>query len=90
MDSIIDELYYENLSPHDLFRWTKEYKTLTAEYADTTDRLLKTLGRRQSKMLQTAMQQATDLTTYETKDYFHIGFCLGARFMEEVLRFDIP
>lgn len=90
MNSIIDELYYENISPADLFPWTKEYNKLSAEYAQTTDRLRKLLGRRQVKLFDAAVQQALDLTCQETRAYFHIGFCLGARFMLEVTEFEVP
>jgi hypothetical protein len=90
MNSIIDELFLGNLSTSELFQWTKEYQTLSENYSDTIDRLQKTLGRRQSKIFKTVIQQALDLSCYETQAYFRIGFCLGARFMLEVMQFEIP
>ena len=50
MNSIIDELFYENISPSELFPWSKEHKKLSAEYVETTDRLRKILGHRQLKL----------------------------------------
>ena len=90
MNSIIDELFYENISPSELFPWSKEHTKLSAEYVETTDRLRKILGHRQLKLFETVIQQALDLTCCETQSYFHVGFCLGARFMQEIMEFEIP
>lgn len=90
MNSIIDELFYANISPCGMLPWTKEYKKLSAEYAETAERLRKTLGRRQLKCFETLINQSLAVTDCETQGYFRIGFCLGARFMLEIMEFEIP
>lgn len=87
MKSIIDELYYENLSLSQLMPISKAEKDLTAEHLNTVDALRRTLGRKQAKRLDAILDQTMRLTASETKDYFHMGFCLGARFMREILEF---
>lgn len=89
MKSIIDELFYENLSPGSMFPRTDEYKRLTAESIQVMERLRNTLGRRQSKLLGRLLDLEMEITAAEAGSYFRIGFCLGARFMREMLEFSL-
>ena len=78
--SVIDELYYENLSPIHLLQNSKEY-------ADAIDLVQQSLDESQAKQFEALLQQSLDITSSETKAYFHAGFCMGARIMQEVTDF---
>ena len=85
--SVIDELYYENLSPIHLLQNSKEYQQLSTRHADAIDLFQQSLDESQAKQVEALLQQSLDITSSETKAYFHAGFCMGARIMQEVTDF---
>lgn len=87
MKSIIDELYHGDLSTALLFHWTKEYKHDFAAYSKAADRFRETLNRRRLKTFNALEEQIMDLSCHETQEYFHMGFCIGALFLLEVMQF---
>lgn len=87
MKSIIDELYYENLPVALMFRWTSEHRHDSAEHTKAADAFRETLDSRRLQTFNELEQQMTLLTCHETKEYFHMGFCLGALFLLEVMQF---
>lgn len=62
--NIIDELYCENLSTSLTFRWTREHKHDSAEYAKAADRFRKTLDRRRLKTFNALEEQMLTLTCH--------------------------
>lgn len=86
--SIIDELYCGNLSTALMFRWTKEHKRDSAEYAKAADRFRETLDRRRLKRFNALEDQMLTLICHETKEYFRMGFCMGSHIMMEVMQFE--
>lgn len=85
MDSVIDELYDETLSPVRLLRQSEAYQQLSALHADAIDRFRKTLDADQQRLFASLLQESLDVTSSETKAYFHAGFCMGARLMREIM-----
>lgn len=88
MESIIDELYYGDLSSALLFRWTSEHKRDSAKYTKAADRFRETLDGGQVNTYNALEQQMLTLTCHETKEYFRMGFYMGARIMMEVMQFE--
>jgi len=85
MHSIIQELYYGNLSIFDR-RPSEEYRQLFGCFVEASEEFEKTLTKPQKQMLEQLINQLDDAYCCEAREKFCVGFCLGARILLEVLQ----
>lgn len=85
MKSIIEQLYAGNIAPCER-RFTPEYRALNGLFSDACDAFRKSLSTQQRKDFEQVLDRYTQLMTCDGKELFHVGFCMGAQIMMEVLR----
>jgi hypothetical protein len=90
MRSIIEEIWYGNISPDTQFREpTKEAKELMGYIADHHDNLYKTLDEKQKEILEKLDDCSAELADMSEREIFSYAFRLGARIAIEVMSFDV-
>ena len=90
MRSIIEEIWYGNISPYTQFREpTKEAKELMGYVADHHDSLYSTLTEKQKEILEKFDDCYAELTSINEREIFSYAFRLGARIAIEVMSFDV-
>ena len=86
MRSILEELFYGNISPNtDCRSRDKETKQLMGYIADHHDNLLSTLNDQQKEILEKFDDCYNELTDINEREIFSYAFKLGARIMLEIL-----
>ena len=86
MRSILEELFYGNISPNtDCRSRDKETKQLMGYIADHHDNLLSTLNEQQKEILEKFDDCYAELTDINEREIFVYAFRLGARIAIEVL-----
>ena len=86
MISILEELFYRNISPStDCRRRDKETKQLMGYIASHHDNLLSTLNDQQKEILEKFDDCYNELTDINEREIFSYAFKLGARIMLEIL-----
>lgn len=89
MRSILEELWYGNISPNDgYYKITKTTKDLMGYIADHHDNLYKTLTDAQKEMLEKLDDCHAELIDINEREIFVYAFRLGARIVIEVMNFD--
>ena len=86
MRSILEELFYGNVSPNtDCRSHDKETKQLMGYIADHHDNLLSTLNDQQKEILEKFDDCYSELTDINEREIFSYAFKLGMRIAIEVL-----
>ena len=86
MRSILEELFYGNVSPNtDCRSHDKETKQLMGYIADHHDNLLSTLNEQQKELLEKFDDCYNELTDINEREIFSYAFKLGMRIAIEVL-----
>ena len=86
MRSILEELFYGNISPNtDCRSSDKETKQLMGYIADHHDNLLSTLNEQQKEILEKFDDCWDELTDINEREIFVYAFKLGARIAIDVL-----
>ena len=86
MRSILEELFYGNISPNtDCRSRDKETKQLMGYIADHHDNLLSTLNDRQKVLLEKFDDCYNELTDINEREIFAYAFKLGAKLMLTVM-----
>jgi hypothetical protein len=86
MRSILEELFYGNISPNtDCRSHNKETKQLMGYIADHHDNLLSTLNEHQKEILEKFDDCYNELTDINEREIFKYAVKLGARIMLAVL-----
>ncbi len=89
MKSIIEEMWYGNVSPNDCRGLTKEEKKLMGYVAEHHDRLEATLTDKQKEFFEKYDDCFSRLMAENEREIFKYAFCLGARITIEVMGFSV-
>lgn len=89
MRSILRWLYEGGESPSEIFDYSEEYKDRRDSFCKQRDIFSMDLTQEQIAELDHLVDEHTAAMSYESGDAFRVGFCLGARVMQEVLQFEV-
>lgn len=86
MESIIKELWYGNIIPQESGLFNKpKFQELLSHTARHRSDLEETLTDKQKELLEKLMESRNEFDCLAETNVFEYGFCLGAKFMLEVL-----
>ena len=85
MDSVINELYYGNISPvEQMGRLTPEAKAILKRLHENEDKLEESLNEQEKMILHSIQDDQLELATIVGEKRFREAFTLGARLATEV------
>lgn len=86
MKSVLEELFYGNIDPSEIFYpKSKEYKEVSRKYCDDVEEFYKKLDPFLKESFNIVNGEFGDVLNYENLEIFLGGFRLGARIMLEVM-----
>ena len=86
MDSVINELYYGNISPvEQMGRLTPEAKAILKRLHESEDKLEESLNEQEKTILHSIQDDQLELATIVGEKRFREAFTLGARLAIEML-----